>query len=312
MIARFSVNGSTQEVDIAPETRLIEVLHRLGLTAATDAPGCDIVLVDDRLVAAGMTLALVHEGAKIETMEGPAGQVVLGAFSAGGAAGQPETAALVVTALHALRVNPWMTEDEARAAFLGQACPGTGHAPVVSATLVAAEWSRGEVGLMPPIPQSESDPTDQMQAVAKAFGWDDRPRGGTPLDAEGRLRLGCGTVHDTGLAVAVEIVVDRDTGHAALSRLTVAPTPVHTTAIVAALTRAAGRALFAAPDAPHAFTLPDILWAGLTADPDPAAAERALTAAIATAVSDATGIGLTGLPLTSDRILAAMLARDPN
>jgi xanthine dehydrogenase YagT iron-sulfur-binding subunit len=305
MIARFTLNGTPRAVEVAPETRLIEVLHDLGLTAATDAPGCDIVLVDDRPAAAGLLLAQLHDGARIETVEGQAGQALLRQFAAQGAAGQPETPALVMTALHALRVNPWMTEEEARAALLGHACAGTGHAPVVAAMMAAS--ARGAEGAVTPGPGI----ADPVQAVAAAFGWDSRPPGGTVLDDGGRLRLGCAAASAAGIALAVEVVVDRDTGHSALSRLAVAPTPRATAGVTAALTRAAGRALFAAPDAPHAFTLPDILWSGQVADADPDAAGQALASAIAAAIRDATGTHAADLPLTSDRILAAILAHDP-
>lgn len=308
-MTRFTINGTGHEVQVAPETRLIELLHALGLTAAQDLPGCDIVLVEGRPVAAGLTLAALHDGARIETAEGPAAQALLAGFAAQGAAGQPETPALVMTALQALRINPWMTAEEARAALLGHACAGTGHAPVVAAMLAAAAGARGAEEATPDTPGPAS--ADPAQAVAARFGWDNRAPGGTTLDEDGRLRLGCGAAAEAGVAVAVEVVVDRDTGHAALSRLAVAPAPVHAAPMTAALTRAVRRALFAAPDAPHAFSLPDVLWSGTRADPDPAAADTALASAIAAAIADATGVPMPDLPLTPDRILAAILACDP-
>jgi xanthine dehydrogenase YagT iron-sulfur-binding subunit len=307
-MTRFNINGTAHEVQVASETRLIELLHALGLTAAQDLPGCDIVLVEGRPVAAGLTLAALHDGARIETAEGPAAQALLAGFAAQGAAGQPETPALVMTALQALRINPWMTADEARAALLGHACAGTGHAPVVAAMLAAAARARGEEEAAPDTPGPAI--ADPVQAVAAGFGWDNRAPGGTALDEDGRLRLGCGAAADAGVAVAVEVVVDRDTGHAALSRLAVAPAPVHAP-VTAALTQAIQRALFAAPDAPHAFSLPDVLWSGPLVDADPAGAEVALATALAAAIADATGMPMLDLPLTPDRILAAILARDP-
>ena len=89
-MTRFTINGTGHEVQVTPHTRLIELLHTLGLTAAQDRPGCDIVLVEGRPVAAGLTLAALHDGARIETAEGPAAQALLAVCSNQNEAMSPE------------------------------------------------------------------------------------------------------------------------------------------------------------------------------------------------------------------------------
>ena len=74
-VARLVVNGEAVEVDVAPTTRLVDVLRdRLGLTGAKDACGrgdCGActVLVGDRAVLACLTLA-VRVAEPVRTVEG--------------------------------------------------------------------------------------------------------------------------------------------------------------------------------------------------------------------------------------------------
>lgn len=78
-VARLVVNGEAVEVDVAPTTRLVDVLRdRLGLTGAKDACGrgdCGActVLVGDRAVLACLTLA-ARVAEPVRTVEGIAAE----------------------------------------------------------------------------------------------------------------------------------------------------------------------------------------------------------------------------------------------
>jgi xanthine dehydrogenase YagT iron-sulfur-binding subunit len=79
---RFSlrINGSEREVDLVPETTLLDALREhAGLTGTKK--GCDrgqcgacTVLVNGRRVLSCLTLALMHGGDDITTIEGLAGE----------------------------------------------------------------------------------------------------------------------------------------------------------------------------------------------------------------------------------------------
>jgi xanthine dehydrogenase YagT iron-sulfur-binding subunit len=78
---RFSlrINGAVHEVDLVPETTLLDALReRAGLTGTKK--GCDrgqcgacTVLVNGRRVLSCLTLALMHGGDEVTTIEGLAG-----------------------------------------------------------------------------------------------------------------------------------------------------------------------------------------------------------------------------------------------
>lgn len=143
---RFIVNGVERELDVPPHRLLSELLHDLGLNVPP-APCCDgecgagMVLVDGMPVEAGLTLAWRARGRAVETAEGlaPPGSPVARAFAAAGADACPHcTPGVLVAAAQALRVNPWITEDEARAALMGNLCRCGGYVPQVAAILAAA------------------------------------------------------------------------------------------------------------------------------------------------------------------------------
>jgi xanthine dehydrogenase YagT iron-sulfur-binding subunit len=72
----LDVNGTKQSLDIAPWTTLLDALReRLGLTGTKK--GCDhgqcgacTVLVNGKRINSCLTLAIMHEGASIQTIEG--------------------------------------------------------------------------------------------------------------------------------------------------------------------------------------------------------------------------------------------------
>ena len=170
-----------------------------------------------------------------------------------------------------------------------------------------------------------------LEAAARGFGWAG-PLRGLPLDEAGRLRRGAGIgCCGTAVAAMAEVMVDREVGHVSLMRLTLAQTgsaamPAGAPAVPAAAARALGLALTEeAPIDPRTgaiiaprlgsyriatpFSLPEIdhLPVGpAAADPDAAPTVAAIVAAIATAIHDATGVAQPALPMTADRVLAAL------
>jgi len=79
MQVSFRINGSVREIDLVPETTLLDALREhAGLTGTKK--GCDrgqcgacTVLVNGRRVLSCLTLALMHAGDAIATIEGLAG-----------------------------------------------------------------------------------------------------------------------------------------------------------------------------------------------------------------------------------------------
>lgn len=77
------INGSTREVDVVPETTLLDALREhLGLTGTKK--GCDrgqcgacTVLVNGRRVVSCLSLAMMHGGDEVTTIEGLAGDGAL-------------------------------------------------------------------------------------------------------------------------------------------------------------------------------------------------------------------------------------------
>ena len=76
MKTQLSINGETHELDADPRVTLLDALrHHLGLTGSKK--GCDhgqcgacTVLVDGRRINACLTLACMHDGHEITTVEG--------------------------------------------------------------------------------------------------------------------------------------------------------------------------------------------------------------------------------------------------
>lgn len=153
------VNGTHHQMDVPPEALLLDVLHdRLGLTSTPwagpdGASGACMVLVDDRPVAASVMLAFQVDGRRVETAEGlvqadPVARAVDRALKQHGVLRADCASALLVAATHALRVNPWINEDEAKAAILGVDCAAGEHGQGVAAILAAAAvvQTRQQVG----------------------------------------------------------------------------------------------------------------------------------------------------------------------
>lgn len=109
--------------------------------------GSCLVLVDGQPVAACLTLAALVGDRPVETgagLAGPVADAVRAAFASAGADTCPLCSpGMILAATHTLRISPWIEEDEARAALLGQSCRCSGYEAQVQAMLQAARVLQG-------------------------------------------------------------------------------------------------------------------------------------------------------------------------
>jgi len=130
---------------------LIEALRRLEaappVLCGEGACGSCLTLVGGEPVAACLMLAGLVGDRPVETIAGlddPAGRAVRRAFADTGADGCPLCReGIMISATHTLRISPWITADEARAAILGQSCRCSGYDLQVEAILAAAAALQG-------------------------------------------------------------------------------------------------------------------------------------------------------------------------
>ncbi len=151
----LQINGSPQQLLVAPERTLLEVLREdLGLTGAKE--GCGVgacgtctVLVDGRPVRSCLTLTGEVQGCEILTIEGLAdtwsdraeGELhpIQEAFVANhGIQCGFCTPGMILSAKALLDESPEPTEAEIRHALSGQVCRCTGYAKIVSSIRAAA------------------------------------------------------------------------------------------------------------------------------------------------------------------------------
>lgn len=149
-LIKLRVNGVTYEATIEPRQTLLEILRgNLGLTGAKKA--CDTgdcgactVIMDGKPVVSCLVLAVEAQGKDILTIEGLAknGQlhpiqqafVDRGAIQCGFC-----TPGMILSAKALLDRNPKPTEDEVKAAIVGNLCRCTGYAKIVEAILAASQ-----------------------------------------------------------------------------------------------------------------------------------------------------------------------------
>jgi carbon-monoxide dehydrogenase small subunit len=150
---RIQVNGDWKELQVAPQTTLLELLREtLGLTGAKrgceegDCGACT-VLLDGRPVNACLVLAVRIDGARVTTIEGLGGSerlhplqqafVDLAAVQCGFCA-----PGMLLSAKALLDENPEPTEPEIRQALAGNLCRCTGYAKIVQAVRAAGRRLR--------------------------------------------------------------------------------------------------------------------------------------------------------------------------
>jgi aerobic carbon-monoxide dehydrogenase small subunit len=147
------VNGVSYERDVEARRLLVHFirddLELTGTHVGCDTGNCGActVLVDGRALKSCMMLAIQADGARIETVEGLAGdgelhplQVAFGAHHALQCGYC--TPGMLMSAKYLLDSNPEPTEHEIRKAIQGNICRCTGYVNIVEAI---ASVARGEV-----------------------------------------------------------------------------------------------------------------------------------------------------------------------
>ena len=147
---RLTVNGQPVETDPPPGQLLIDLLRTdLGLTGTKEACsvgvcGACTVLLDGRMVASCLALAVQADGADVVTVEGLAHDdrlhPVQEAFlEHGGLQCGICTPGQLVAARALLDVNPAPSEDEAKRWMMGNLCRCTGYYQILEAIAAASQ-----------------------------------------------------------------------------------------------------------------------------------------------------------------------------
>lgn len=150
MKLEFKVNGKMYELDVEPESRLLDVLREeLGLTGAKEGCGegecgaCTVIM-DGLAVNSCLVLAAQARGKEILTVEGLAENGELdrlqqafidnGAIQCGYC-----TPGMLMSAKALFLRNPHPSETEIRTALAGNLCRCTGYVNIINAVKDAAE-----------------------------------------------------------------------------------------------------------------------------------------------------------------------------
>jgi carbon-monoxide dehydrogenase small subunit len=153
-----TVNGLEETVDVPSNMTLLGMLRdKLALTGTKN--GCEAgecgactVLVDGEPVNSCMMLAVEVDGRQVTTVEGLASEGQLSrlqeAFVAHNAVQCGFCTPGVLISAHALlERNPHPTEEETRAALVGNLCRCTGYLRIIEAIQTAAERAAAEKGV---------------------------------------------------------------------------------------------------------------------------------------------------------------------
>jgi carbon-monoxide dehydrogenase small subunit len=151
----LTVNGEPHELMVDPRDTLLRAIRdHLGLTGTKEGCGegeCGscTVLLNGKPVCSCIMLALDAEGSQVTTIEGIAEDGKLhplqetfvehGAIQCGFC-----TPGMILSAKALLDENPDPTDDEIRAAIVGNLCRCTGYTHIVNAIRAAAEATSGQ------------------------------------------------------------------------------------------------------------------------------------------------------------------------
>lgn len=146
---RFTLNGRPVTVDIAPEESLVEVLqYRFDLRGARESCGqglcgCCTVYVDSKPVSGCLYLAVMADGARVDTIEGlavgetldPVQQAFIeaGAFQCGFC-----TPGFIMMVKRLLKDHPNPSEEEVRHYLTGNLCRCSAYPEILEAVKLAA------------------------------------------------------------------------------------------------------------------------------------------------------------------------------
>ena len=146
---RLKVNQREYKVEVPARRTLVDMLrYDLGLTGTKEACSIGVcgvctVLLDDRMVASCITLALQASGADVTTIEGIADEEQLHplqeSFTAhGGFQCGICTPGQIIAAKALLDVNPSPSEEEIRQWMAGNLCRCTGYYQIIDSIIKAS------------------------------------------------------------------------------------------------------------------------------------------------------------------------------
>jgi len=147
---RLKINGEQREVEAPSYRTLVDLLrYDIGLTGTKEACGVGVcgactVLIDGRMVASCITLALQADGHEITTIEGVGTPERLDAVQQafidhGGFQCGICTPGQVIAARALLDENPSPTEDEIKDWMMGNLCRCTGYYQIIESIQAAAQ-----------------------------------------------------------------------------------------------------------------------------------------------------------------------------
>ena len=157
MLITLTVNGEKREVETNPDTRLLELIREeLNLTGAKEGCGqgecgaCTVIM-NGKLVASCLVLALQADEAEIITIEGLSDgddlHPIQEAFiETGGIQCGFCTPGMVLASKILLDENKNPTEEEIRRALSGNLCRCTGYEKIIEAVKLSADRIYGERG----------------------------------------------------------------------------------------------------------------------------------------------------------------------
>ncbi len=146
----LTVNGEFEQVDVPSQMTLLQMLRdKLALTGTKN--GCNAgecgactVMIDGEAVNSCMVLAVECQGANVVTVEGLAKDGVLdpvqqAIINHGGVQCGFCTPGMLISARALLNRNPEPSEDDIRAALVGNLCRCTGYVRIIDAVQEAAK-----------------------------------------------------------------------------------------------------------------------------------------------------------------------------
>jgi carbon-monoxide dehydrogenase small subunit len=147
-VIQFTLNGEVVSATVALHQNLVELLQQFGLGGARESCaqglcGCCTVILDGRAVSGCLFLAVLADGARIETIEGvtnggeldPVQEAFIetGAFQCGFC-----TPGFVLMTRQLLEENPNPGEDDIRHYLSGNLCRCAAYPQIVEAVQLAA------------------------------------------------------------------------------------------------------------------------------------------------------------------------------
>jgi xanthine dehydrogenase E subunit len=153
---RFTVNGTSYELDVKPWETLVDVLRNdLGLTGTKEGCGlgecgaCTIIM-DGKAVNSCLVLAAEADGKQITTIEGLADgdelHPIQEAFvECGGLQCGFCTPGMIMSTKALLDENPNPSEEEIRRGIAGNVCRCTGYSKIIESIKAAVENVQGVI-----------------------------------------------------------------------------------------------------------------------------------------------------------------------